>query len=88
MAKTYVYTFLQVHTALFHRAASHAHLQFLSVGMRGLEPPWIAPYAPEAYVYTNFTTCPYVGLYSTTALFYSHTLLVYLYACLLTHTKR
>ena len=23
---------------------------------RGLEPPWIAPYAPEAYASTNFAT--------------------------------
>ena len=28
------------------------------VGMRGFEPPRIAPYAPEAYAYTNSATCP------------------------------
>ncbi len=30
------------------------------VGTRGLEPPSLAAYASEAYVYTNFTTCPHI----------------------------
>lgn len=33
----------------------HAGLNII-VPERGLEPPWIAPYAPEAYASTNFAT--------------------------------
>ena len=36
--------------------------------MRGFEPPRIAPYAPEAYAYTNSATCPYLILLCTAKL--------------------
>lgn len=32
------------------------YLKRVDVPKRGLEPPRIAPHAPEACVYTNFTT--------------------------------
>ncbi len=31
------------------------------MGARGLEPPWISPYAPEAYASANFATRPFAS---------------------------
>jgi hypothetical protein len=56
-----VYTATILHSAAFGvgawRAYSHYTLSpYLRVPERGLEPPCLAAYAPEAYVSTNFTT--------------------------------
>ena len=37
------------------------------VPLRGLEPPWLAPYASETYVCTNFTTAANVGIFYLTS---------------------
>ena len=48
-----------------------------AVGMRGLEPPRVAPYAPEAYAYTNSATCPYFLIITSRPLIGSTSLRVY-----------
>ncbi len=47
----------RIHTMTL-REECPQHSSRIVVGTRGLEPPWIAPHAPEACASTNFATCP------------------------------
>ena len=46
---------------------------FVLVGARGLEPPCLAAYAPEAYVSANFTTRPFLCQSGSTTEAYADT---------------
>ncbi len=61
-------------TLLLVTKAATLHLSFhfvQSVLERGLEPPHLAVYAPEAYVATNYTT-PAIFPYSTTFIMFRY----------------